>query len=162
MDRLLKIYRGLKGLLKILGAACLVGMTFLTCVDVVGRYLGHPVFGSVELVGFMATLAAALALPYTHEMRGHIGVEILVTHFSDRTQAVIELITNTVALVFFGVVTWRMVIYGRTMQASGEVSMSLEFPEYLIIYITAFCFLFFSLAILEDIVGAVRLLRGRK
>jgi len=30
--------------LKIIGAACLVGMTFLTCADVVGRLFLHPYF----------------------------------------------------------------------------------------------------------------------
>ena len=49
--------------MKICGAACLMGMTLLTCVDVVGRKLGHPVFGSVELVGFMATLAVPIIYP---------------------------------------------------------------------------------------------------
>ena len=49
--------------LKMLGAACLVGMTFLTCADVVGRFFRHPIFGSVAIVGFMATLAVAMVLP---------------------------------------------------------------------------------------------------
>ena len=59
--------------LRVVGLACLVGMMLLTCVDVIGRKFGHPVFGSVELVGFMATLAAAFALPYTHQAKAHIG-----------------------------------------------------------------------------------------
>ena len=54
--------------MKIVGAACLVGMTFLTCADVVGRFFGYPIFGSVEIVGFMATLAVVMALPYTHQV----------------------------------------------------------------------------------------------
>ena len=62
--------------MKIIGAACLVGMMLLTCVDVVGRSFGHPIFGSVEIVGFMATLAVVMAMPYTHQVQGHIGVEI--------------------------------------------------------------------------------------
>jgi TRAP-type C4-dicarboxylate transport system permease small subunit len=63
--------------MKIVGAACLVGMMSLTCADVIGRYfLRHPIFGSVEIVGFMATTALAMALPYTHKIGGHVGVEI--------------------------------------------------------------------------------------
>ena len=41
-------------------------MSFAVRPRVVGRYLGHPIFGSVEIVGFLATLTAALALPYRH------------------------------------------------------------------------------------------------
>jgi len=150
-----KIVEGLRKALKVGGAACLMGMTLLTCVDVVGRKLGHPIFGSVELVGFMATLAAALAMPYTHQMKGHIGVEIVVRNFSERTQTIIEIATHLFTLVFFAVVTWRMGVYANTISESGQVSISLKFPEHLIIYAVAFCFLVFVLTVLEDIVTGV-------
>ena len=153
---------GLRTLLKIVGAVGLTGMMLLTCADVIGRYLGKPIFGSVEIVGFLATLTVALALPYAHAMKSHIGVEILVQKLSPRTQAVIELFTNTIALLFFAIVTWRMYVYADTFRKSGEVSMNLELPEHVIIYLTAFCFLIFALTILEDIVNALKLLREKK
>jgi TRAP-type C4-dicarboxylate transport system permease small subunit len=162
MKKLIKILDGLNNLLKVVGAACLMGMTLLTCVDVIGRYLGRPIFGAVELVGFMATLAAALALPYTHEMKGHIGVEILVNHFSEKTQTLIEACTNGVCLALFGVVTWRMAKYAYTIRESGEVSMSLQFPEYLIILTVAFGFFVFTLMIVKDIVRAIAVLMDKK
>ena len=40
--------------------------------------------------------------------------------------------------------------------------MNLEFPEHVIIYLTAFCFLIFTLTILEDIVNAIKLLLETK
>ena len=158
METIWKYLKMLRDTLKVLGAICLMGMTLLTCADVVGRYLGHPIFGSVELVGFMAILAVALALPYTHEMKGHIGVEILVNTLSKKTQAVFDLCTNIVALILFAVVTWRMARYAATIRDSGEVSMNLEFPEHLIIYITAFCFLVFTMTIIQGIFSTIKLL----
>ena len=162
MEMVRKIFTGFRELLKILGAVCLVGMTLVTCADVIGRYLGHPIFGSVEIVGFMATLAAALAMPYTHQMKGHIGVEILVRLFSQRTQAIIEACTNVAALILFAVVSWRMTAYAGTMKRSGEVSMSLEFPEYTIIYLSAFCFVILTLNIVGDLWQNIKLLMGEK
>lgn len=152
----------LRTLFNILGAACLVGMMALTCVDVIGRQMGTPVFGSVELVGFMATLAAAFALPRTHELKGHIGVEILVRKFSRRVQASIEFFTQTAALLFFSVVTWRMAVYADTMRLSGEVSMNLGFPIHLVIYLCAFSFLVFTLTIIEDVATAFQKMIGKK
>jgi TRAP-type C4-dicarboxylate transport system permease small subunit len=151
----------LRTLLKILGAASLTGMMLLTCVDVIGRRMGTPVFGSVELVGFMATLTVAFALPYTHAKRGHIGVEILVRNFSKQVQAGIECATLTLAFLFFALVTWRMTLYADTMRQSGEVSMNLGFPIHLIIYFCALCFLVFTLTILEDIVSTFREMIGK-
>jgi TRAP-type C4-dicarboxylate transport system permease small subunit len=146
--------------MKIIGAACLVGMMLLTCADVVGRTFGHPIFGSVELVGFMATLAVVMALPYTHQVQGHIGVEILVRLFPEKTQTIIDICTGVVSLVLFAVVTWRMTVYADTMKESGEVSMNLELPEYLVIYVTGFCLLVFTLIILGDIINNIRKLKS--
>ena len=146
--------------LRILGLWCLVGMMLLTCVDVVGRKFGHPIFGSVELVGFMATMAVAFALPYTHRAGAHIGVEVLVQILPHKAQTIMALCTHMVSMVLFAIVTWQMTLYAETIRKSGTVSMSLELPEYLIIYVVAVCFLLFSLTIIQDIVEHVNQLRG--
>jgi len=145
--------------LRLIGLGCLVGMMLLTCVDVIGRKFGHPIFGSVELVGFMATMAVAFALPYTHQVKAHIGVEVLVQLLSQKTQAVIELCTHLVSLTLFSIVTWQMFLYADTLHKSGTVSMSLELPEHVIIYVVAVCFLIFSLVIVKDIAVNVQKLR---
>jgi hypothetical protein len=54
-----------------------------------------------------------------------------------------------------------MTLYAHTMQESGEVSMNLELPEYLVIYVAAFCMLTFSLIILRDIINNIRKLKSR-
>jgi len=148
--------------LKTIGMACLAGMTLLTCVDVIGRFFGHPIFGSVEIVGFMATIAVAAALPYTHQVKGHIGVELLVRLFSQKVQTVIELGTNFISMGLFVLITWRMAVYARTMHKSGEVSMSLEFPEYVIIYLVSFCFLIFFLLVVHDTIQNIAKLKGNE
>jgi TRAP-type C4-dicarboxylate transport system permease small subunit len=155
-----KIIQWILGKMKIIGAACLVGMMLLTCVDVVGRAFGHPIFGSVEIVGFMATLAVVMAMPYTHQVQGHIGVEIIVRLFSEKSQTIIDICTGIISLILFAVVTWRMTIYANTMKESGEVSMNLELPEHLVIYVTAFCLLTFTLIILREIINNIRKLKS--
>jgi len=156
MNTLLKIVEWTLQKMKIIGAACLVGMMFLTCTDVIGRLMGHPIFGSVELVGFMATLSVAMALPYTHQVKGHIGVEILWQIFSKRMQALVDICTGLLSLGLFGIVTWRMAVYADTMQKSGEVSMNLELPEHVIVYVVAFCFIVFTLIIFQNIIQTIK------
>ena len=149
-------------MLKIIGAACLAGMTFLTCVDVVGRFFQHPIFGSVEIVAFMATLTVAMAMPYTHYLKAHIGVEIVVRQFSPKTQRIVDFFTGILSLGLFGIVTWRMACYALDIQRSGEVSMNLELPIHAIIYVVSFCFLIFALVILQDVVQNIMKLREEK
>ena len=148
-----KIIQWVLDKMKIIGACCLVGMMLLTCVDVVGRAFGHPIFGSVEIVGFMAILSMVMAMPYTHQVQGHIGVEIVVRLLPEKTQTLIDICTGILSLILFAVVTWRMTVYANTMKESGEVSMNLELPEYFVIYVTAFCLLVFTLIILRDIIN---------
>lgn len=161
MDRFWEAVEKVAAALKVAGAACLVGMMLLTCADVVGRLFRHPIFGTVELVVFMGTLAVAMAMPYTHQIKGHIGVEILVRTFSRRTQILVDLVTGLLSLGLFGLITWRMTAYAGVIWRSGEVSMNLEFPEYLIIYAVAFCFLIFALVILQDLLRDIKKLRNQ-
>ena len=156
-----KIIDWISDKLKMLGAICLAGMALLTCIDVVGRFFRHPIFGSVEIVGFMATLAVAMALPYTDMIKAHVGVEILVRKFSERTQTIIDICTRIISMSLFGLVTWRMIVYAYTMQEAGEVSVILGFPEYIIIYLTSFCFLIFTLNIIRDVIHDINHLKDQ-
>ena len=81
--------------MKCLGGVCLMGMTLLTCADVVGRYLGHPILGSVEVVGFMATVTACTAFwavcgssPATAATMATVGLpEMKRYHYADELSA---------------------------------------------------------------------------
>ncbi|MBU1345011.1 MAG: TRAP transporter small permease [Proteobacteria bacterium] len=149
-------------LLKIIGAIALTIMMLLTVVDVIGRFFKHPIFGSVELVGFLATIVVATALPYTYKVDGHVGVEILVRLMSEKAQLIFDLFTRTLSLILFCLVTWQMFLYAMDIQKTGEVSMNLEFPIYYIIYLLAFGLLIFSVTILESIFKNIQQLRELK
>ncbi len=147
--------------LKVLGGICLAAMMFLTCADVIGRFFNYPIFGTVEIVGFMATITIAAALPYAQKTDSHVGVELLVRLLSRKTQTIIDIITLSVSLVLFGISTCQLVLYGNDMLETGEVSMNLEFPTYLIIYIISFCMLVFTLTICQEITKKINQLRKK-
>jgi TRAP-type C4-dicarboxylate transport system permease small subunit len=142
--------------LKNAGAFCLTAMMLITCVDVVGRFFNTPILGAVEFVGFFFTLTTAFALPYTHQMDAHIGVELVVTMLPQKHQELLRLITTLTSFLLFCLVTWRMTIYADTIHQSGEVSMTLKLPEYLIIYVVALCFLVFSLILIQDVLKLIK------
>ncbi|CCK78556.1 TRAP transporter small permease [Desulfobacula toluolica] len=150
------------GLLKIIGAAALTVMMLLTVVDVIGRFFKHPIFGSVELVGFLATIVVATALPYTYKVDGHVGVEILVRLMSKKKQIVLELVTRTLTFILFCLITWQMFLYAMDIHETGEVSMNLEFPIYYIVYLLAFGLLIFTVTIIESIFQNIKKLRELK
>ncbi len=156
MNIIFKTMDKFSNLLKSIGAAALICMMLLTVVDVVGRFFKHPIFGSVELVGFLATIVVAAALPYTYKADGHVGVEILVRLLSKKAQLIIDLFTRTLSLVLFSLVTWQMFLYAKDIRHTGEVSMNLEFPIYYIVYLMAFGLLVFSVTIVETIIKDIK------
>ncbi len=147
------------GGLKFIGAIALVCMMMLTVADVIGRFFKHPIFGSVELVGFLAVIVMAAALPYTFKMDGHVGVEIVVRLLSKKTQLWINLLTQTLSLCLFSIIAWQMFLYAGDIYRTGEVSMNLEFPIYYIVYLLAAALVIFSVTILERIVDTIKQLK---
>jgi TRAP-type C4-dicarboxylate transport system permease small subunit len=143
-------------LLRILGAACLTAMMLVTCADVVLRAFGRPIFGSMDVVKFLAVLVLACAMPYTQQQAGHIGVDLLVRRISRRKQAIIDTIMCTVSLVLFAVVCWQMGLYANELCRKGQVSMTIQIPEYPFIYGVSVCFGILCLTILVDLISHLR------
>ena len=147
------------GLMKVLGATALTAMMLLTVADVVGRFFKYPIFGSVELVGFLAVIVMAAALPYTYKMDGHVGVEIVVRMLPKRIRLIIEVLTRILSLLLFSIIAWQMFIYAADLKETGEVSMNLEFPVHTIVYVLAIGLVIFSVTILERLVHTLKELK---
>ncbi len=156
METLRKLSDFLIKLLRIIGGVCLVGMMGLTCLDVLLRKMGHPIFGSLDIVGFMALIVLAGAMPYTHQQKGHVGVSLLVQRLSPRKQAIVDAVTSLVSLVLFALVSWQMWLYAKELYIKGDVSMAIQWPKYPFIYIVSVCFAVLCLTILVDFLQLVR------
>lgn len=154
-----RIFDTLSDKLMFLGSLLLLAMVALTCLDVFGRMFGHPVFGAYELMSFMAALVAAAALPDTHAQRRHIGVEIITEKLSSKTRLYLELVIDVVSLGIFIIVTWRMFILAMNVKESGELSMNLKAPEYLIMAAVGVGFFLFACAIIRTFFSTIKKLR---
>lgn len=124
--RLARAFRALAGL-------ALVAMMTLTCVDVVLRALGHPLVGAVEVEAYLGTMTLAFALPQTQARRGHVGVMVVVEQLPARAAAWLEALTTLGALALCAVIAWQSWLYGASLAASGEVSMTLELPVHMVV-----------------------------
>jgi len=141
------------------GACCLLAMAILTFADIVGRMLGHPVFGAMELVGFLGVLVIACSLPVTEMEDRHVSVLLVFNKLPRRVKRWLNVATRLVSLLLFAVIGWRMFLFAEKLRAAGEVSLNLHLPEYLIVYFLAAC----CFAVCLVIAGAMSGLgRGRK
>ncbi|MCK5099879.1 MAG: TRAP transporter small permease [Desulfobacteraceae bacterium] len=159
MHIILKVLDKTSDFLKIISAISLASMMFLTFIDVVGRKFYYPIFGSVEIVGFLAMITIAAALPYTHKIDGHVGVEILVRLLPEKVQTIISIITQSLSFILFSLATWQMFLYAQDTYKGGEVSMNLGFPIHYLMYLVSFGLLIFSLTLIESIINNIIKLR---
>lgn len=145
----------------IIGGFLLIAMVALTCCDVIGRMFGYPIYGAYELVFFMAAIVVAVALGESHAGDRHVGVEIVYNKLPEKVRNLLDLVTNLTALILFILVTVMMFNYGYGIMRSGEVSMNLGLPEYMIIYAVGAGFFIFSVIILKSIVDNFNRLRKK-
>lgn len=142
-------------LLRLIGATALVSIMMLTSIDVVMRGFGHPIFGAVDIVGLLAVMVLACAMPYTHAEGGHVGVELLVQKLSPRGQAIVDTITSLASAVLFALVTWQMWQYAGELSTKGEVTMTIQIAKHPIIYLVSICFGVLCVVIMADVVRLI-------
>ena len=147
------------GILKIGAGLSLLGMVCLTCADVIGGVFGHPVLGSEEIVGLMGTIVLAFGLPVTHREKGHVGVDLLYRLFPDRAKRVTDICINLTSCVFFSLAAWQSFLYAREIKAVGQVSPTIQFPIYYVIYGVSLGCLVLAVVILAELVN---LLQGHR
>lgn len=152
MDTILKGLNWVVKLLRLIGAIALVGMMMLTSCDVLLRGFGHPIFGAVDMVGLLAVVVLAAAMPYTHQAGGHVGVDLLVQKLGPRGQAIIDCITSLISFVLFALVSWQMWLYAGELSAKGEVTMTVQIAKHPFIYLVSICFGVLCLVIVSDII----------
>ena len=136
-----------------IAAACLMGMALMTGADVLLRgVMNTPIFGCEEIVTILGIVVVGFALPYAHYQKSHIGVEILVRRLPRRIRRGLGLATNAATLFLIAIITWRMFLYAASQAETGKVSMNLELPDYMVIYVLAFGFLVYTLCLAADII----------
>lgn len=104
-------------------SAAVIGLLMLVVVaDVCGRYFfNSPIMGASELACFMMVVVVFPALAWAALTGKHVKVDILVSHFSPRVQAIFDSVTLLVALGIFVIITWRSVL--ESMAAHNVTSL---------------------------------------
>lgn len=141
--------------------AAVVAMLLLLVVDVLGRKLWKPIYGTYDYVSFINAILVAFSIPYCALKRGHTHVEAVVERFPERVQGIIGGITGILGLGIFSLVTWQCVVLAIDMRRLGEVSMTSLLPFYPYIYGVAFGCALLCLVILADLIqSAVKAVKG--
>ncbi|HAR96040.1 MAG TPA: TRAP transporter small permease [Deltaproteobacteria bacterium] len=145
------VYRLSRTMQAIAGLALVFMMALTTC-DVILRIFGKPIIGTYEIVAFSGGVVIGFSTPITSFMRGQIFVDFFYHKFPMVTQNILNTCTRLVDIGLFGIISWNLLIMGRDMYRSGEVSLTLQLPFYPIAYGIAFAMFVQCLVLVCDIV----------
>ena len=81
--------RSVCGVMAGVAGLAVAAMIILTCVDVVGRRLGHPLTGTYDIVEILGAISIIGALPYTTACKGHVAIEFLFQKLSRLGRAIL-------------------------------------------------------------------------
>ncbi len=115
------------------GLSLILLMT-LTIADVLLRFFKNPIVGTYELVAYAGALAIGFAIPYTSWMRGHIYVDFFTARLPRAGRRIFHIITRLASMALFLIIGWNLLRMGKDLQISGEVSLTLQFPFFYIVY----------------------------
>ncbi|WP_300458197.1 TRAP transporter small permease [Desulfobacula sp.] len=152
----MKIAQWLSNTLKKAGGICLIAMMLLTCADVVGSFFGHPLLGSEELTGMGAFLLLAFAMPSTEMEKGHVGVDLLYMMLPPRIKRINDCVVVMLSFVLFCLVTWQCWLYANEVGEAGQVSATLQFPTFYLIYGVSFACGILALVIFIELLALLK------
>ena len=129
------VTRALSRWLNYCAGAALVLMLVLVIIDVISaKVFRNPVPGGIELVAFLGVVVIGFAIAETQVTRGHIEVEFLVSRLPKVGRRVVASIIYPLSILLFGLIAWRSLDFGYSLQSSGEVSMTQRLPFYPLLY----------------------------
>jgi len=103
----------LRKTITLIGGLALLAATGIDAIAVIGRHVGLPVRGSIELVQVAVLVAGSLALLVATLERSHAKVHLLVDRMSATARDLIERISTVMGAAFFAALLagsiWLMV-----------------------------------------------------
>jgi TRAP-type C4-dicarboxylate transport system permease small subunit len=114
----------------ILGGITLVGAMLLMVSNIIYRFFGGVIPGTVELVGPLVSVTASFALSYTTLKKGHVVMDMIFRRFSKSTQLVVHGITSVISIGFFVILTWKSAELLKAKFLLDESTTWLKWPMF--------------------------------
>lgn len=122
-----------------LGMVLLIPMMLLTSADVVGRAVwSRPIYGTVELSSYMLAIFILLGVAYTHQVKGHVRVTMLLSRLPKRAAMALDMITILLSLFIIALLAWQGWVVGMEERAVSDMLRVPQRPFKLLVSAAAF------------------------
>lgn len=128
MTRLLSPLRGLVAAAALAGVLAYAAAALLTVADIVGRQLGTPIPGVVDLVQLCVLGGAWLVIPYAFLVGAHVGVDLVVDSFPEPMRRALRAVASLAAVVVLGLMLRQCWESFQMQMLFGDRSQQLGIP----------------------------------
>ena len=141
------------------GMVLLIPMMLLTASDIIGRAVwARPIPGAVELSSYMLAVFILLGVAYTHQVKGHVRVTMLVSRLPKRAGLLLDVITTLLSLFIISILAWQGWVVGIEERTVSDMLRIPQLPFRLLVSVAG---LFLCLELLIDLWASVEeLIRG--
>jgi len=108
MSTLRQIADRLINLSAVIGSFALIAEVFIILVDVFGRGIGKPLFGSQDLITMTMIIVVFGGMAMCDRQGGHIGIDIFERYFPAAMNRAIDAVSALLGAIIFAVIAWTV------------------------------------------------------
>lgn len=162
MERITRNLVSFSKSLDLLAGIILLGIMAFVCCNVLMRiFLGAPISGVVEFVGFFTSIVIGLALANCGATGGHVAVEYFYEKFPLKVQYVLKIVLGFISAAFLFFAAYQVGVYAVSILQSGQKSATTLTPFWPFVLIVGFGVLVLGLVVLAQTVLAVKGGKGK-
>jgi hypothetical protein len=91
-------------------------------------FIGYPIKGTFDVVGFLGAFVVALPLAYTQMLKRHVAMDFMTTHGSNTVKVIAHSIVHLLGIAIYGLIAWRCFVLGTKFLTVGRVSDTIALP----------------------------------
>lgn len=160
MKKLARISDKLWNIGALIAGVTLVAITILIIVNIVARrFFNAPIYGSTEIVKYLALVGGALALSQNEWFDGNIQMTLVLEKISEKAKLVLEIIDYVVCSIAFIFVSYLLVLQTSKKFQINDVTVDLKIPIGIFAGILSFGFMFLTLTLIVKTILKVHQLK---
>ena len=129
LDSIRRAADGLIDLAAAIGSVALILEVGIILVDVVGRALGSPLFGSQDMVTMIMVLLVFGGMAVCDRQGGHISVDLLEKRFPGLMNRIIDILAAITGASIFAFIAWAVYDSAKLSQMLNLSTNLLNWPK---------------------------------
>ncbi len=152
MDGVFKSIKALSNYMCWISGAALAFLMFVTVGDVIGRFFDRPITGTYDMSGLLGGVIIGLAIPFSTWKGTHVHMGFFIDGAPAKLKKVLLPIAHGLGIFLFLLLGWNILVYGRSLYRSGDVSPTMHLPLYPVIICIGIACLVNCLVLLDRLV----------